>query len=579
MIRVWRSPDSAFGHFTRQVAPWREETVTALDVYTDAELERIAASGFNAVWVHGVLGHVARTSVFPELGEHAELHQKRLNALVERARRHGVEIFMYCQPGRALPSSDAFWRKHPEAAGQRESFSGDDGEEIEVLALCTSTDEVKRHLSEGAAELARRVPGLGGLIMITASEFPSHCWARRGRIVLADGTDAVAAMECPRCAKRKPEAVVAEVIQLIRDGVRSVSATWKIVAWNWSWSFYVQPPCAEIIEALPKDVILMADFERGGRKVVDGKEIVVDEYSLGFAGPSGQFQASLEVARRRGLQVMAKLQFGTTHELATVPNLPVLGNVFAKADAARRLGLAGFMGCWNFGNMITANTAAFNAFLSGTLPAGRDDALRAFAADYFLGCDPGLAAAAWLKFGEAMDYYPFSIPFLYAGPANFAFVLPLNPGPLTGKPVGRSWLMDERGDDMAAALTGADVDEVAASLERLSALWLEGLETLRQALRPCVCRHAREELDSAEVCWRSFRAAATFTKAYRLRRSWSGQAVPEFRALVADQLDNLLGVLPILRRDPRFGYHIEAHGYQYDADQVARKIEELQHAL
>ena len=37
-------------------------------------------------------------------------------------------------------------------------------------------------------------------------------------------------------------------------------------------------------------------------------------------------------------------------------------------------------------------------------------------------------------------------------------------------------------------------------------------------------------------------------------------------------LENLREVLPILQRDIRFGYHVEAHGYQYDADEVAAKI-------
>ena len=51
--------------------------------------------------------------------------------------------------------------------------------------------------------------------------------------------------------------------------------------------------------------------------------------------------------------------------------------------------------------------------------------------------------------------------------------------------------------------------------------------------------------------------------------------LPEYQAIVRDELENLQAVLPILKRDQRFGYHIEAHGYQYDAATVAAKIETL----
>ena len=48
--RVWRSP---FTDFCAASHDTNDETVTANAVYTDEELARIAASGFNAIWVHG----------------------------------------------------------------------------------------------------------------------------------------------------------------------------------------------------------------------------------------------------------------------------------------------------------------------------------------------------------------------------------------------------------------------------------------------------------------------------------------------------------------------------------------------
>lgn len=576
-IRIWRSPASDCGYFSPDA--WHEETITALNTYTDAELSSIAASGFNAIWIYGQLNHVVRTAVFPELGTDAELHQQRMNALTERARRHGIMVFMFCQSPLSIPCDDPFWHHHADVAGQIETITEAGGREIKVQALCTSTDKVKNYLYQSAAELAKKIPDLSGVIMITASELPAHCWSKRGRVIQADGSFARVAIECPRCSRRKPETVVSEIIQLLREGIRSVNLGWKIIAWNWSWTFYLPSPCNEIIAALPSDVILQVDFERGGHKIIAGKRRTIDEYSLSFVGPSEQFQKSLEAARNNGLQVMAKLQFGTTHELATVPNLPVMGNVFAKADAVRDMNLAGFMGCWTFGNMITANTAGFNAFLAGKLPPDRDDALRTFAAEYFPGCNAYGVAAAWLKFDEAMDHYPFSIPWLYSGPANFSFILPMKPAPLSGKSLGFSHMLDERGDDMGAVLSDYSIEEIIAEFEQLAAIWFDGLQLLRAALDNCTHIHACEELNTATVCWHSFRSIVNFCTVYALRREWSDTKLLAYRVIIADELENLQEVLPVLQQDSRFGYHIEAHGYQYDADGVAQKIDNLQRQL
>lgn len=91
MIKIWRSWKSAFGEFSREFIPEKEESWNVTDIYTDGELERIRRAGFNAVWVHAQLNHIVRTGIFPELGEYAVEFRKRLNILTERAARHGME--------------------------------------------------------------------------------------------------------------------------------------------------------------------------------------------------------------------------------------------------------------------------------------------------------------------------------------------------------------------------------------------------------------------------------------------------------------------------------------------------------
>lgn len=578
MLKIWRTPFSAFGVSSRRQNDLEDETIHAVDAYTDDVLANIAAAGFNGIWVHGLLHHLVSTPDFPEFGPHAAVHQQKMNQLIERAAGHGVRVYIYMQPPRAIPvEEEAFWRRHSDIGGQEEELNGDTSEVFKVRALCTSTPQVKQYLRQASSALARALPGLGGVILITASEYPAHCYSRRGRILGAAGEVIESALECPRCAARSAPEVIAEVIKLVRDGIREATQSMDVIAWNWSWTFFAPSPCLEIINRLPQDVSVMADFERGGWRITpDNRRQWIDEYSIGFAGPSEQFTATLAATRRRGLTMLAKLQFGTTHELATMPNLPALGNLFIKADFIRRNKLAGFMGCWNFGNMLTANSAGFNYFLSAGAPETQLPALEAFAALYFPGCRPDLVREAWLKFGAALEYYPFSIPYLYMGPTNYALGYLSHPAPLEGKSAGRSWLNDERGDELQECLCGFTIGEITRDLDRLAAIWRDGVTLLRQGLNCLDHCHAREELANAAVCAAVFQSTANLFRFYKLRRHWREELRKDYRSIAEAELKLLREALPYLEEDRRLGFHSEAHVYMFDAAKIRSKIQAIE---
>jgi hypothetical protein len=304
---------------------------------------------------------------------------------------------------------------------------------------------------------------------------------------------------------------------------------------------------------------------------------MVDEYSLSYPGPSERFLGSFYVARRAGLRTIAKLQIGATHELATVANLPLIGNLYEKARAMRRLGIRGYMGTWNFGNRITANPAAFNRFfLAKRLPLKRR-AMTDFARDYLPGCDAASAVEAWRQFVRAMDYYPFSIPFLYGSCVNWSLGYPLKPGPAADTPSGRAWLLDKRGDQLKHG--AFSLAKVIHALGRVARLWRPGCVLFDKAVAACSCAEARLERDNAWMAYHSFRSAWNSYRVFRLRQAWSDTMLPEYRRIIADELENVEAALPIVQRDPRFGFHIEAHGYMYDAASVARKARSLRRQL
>lgn len=576
LIGIWRSPYSDFGKALKVANDLQDETFTAVNAYTDEVLSGIAGSGFNAIWVHGLLQNLVPSGVFPEFGKHSRKHIKNMRSLIVRAARHGLKVFVYMQPPRGINVKHAFWKNNMDVGGTVSHCVSDDGYKVEMRALCTSTQKVKDYLRTSPERLIREIPDLGGVILITASEYSSHCYGHFhcSEFYPKHRTGKPFPIECPRCRQRHPVDVVSEIIQLFRDGVRAVSKNVQIIAWNWGWTLYEKDPCAAIISSLPKDVVLMSGFERGGTKVILGKRRLIDEYSLSFAGPSGRFLRSFCTARKHGLKVMAKLQIGTTHELATVPNLPLIGRLHKKAMEMRKLGIDGFLGCWNFGNMLTANTAAFNSFFNAERPKSKKKALSEFASTYFPGCDASAVVQAWEQFETAMNSYPFSVPFLYRSPINYSLAYSLKPGQAAGTPMGRSWQMDKRGEDLRHSfLYGCyTLSEVIKGVEFLSKKWKIGATLLERVLKNSECEEARQEIDNAWVCYHIFRSTWNTYRVYRLRRRWTDSKLPAYLRIIRNELTNLKAAFPIVEADPRFGYHSEAQAYMFNAASIRKKI-------
>ncbi len=569
MIKIWRSWKSKFGEFLREFDPKEEEAWDVAEVYTDRELEAIREQGFNAIWVHVQLNHIVRTDIFPELGTYAEEFQRRLNLLIGRAEKHGIKVYFYMQIPRGLPAEHPLWKSHPECGGLPDLYEDNKEEKILMIPMCTSVPLVGNYLREASRELARKIPHIAGVILITASEYPSHCYGRAGRIK-PDGT--FAPVDCPRCTQYAPGEIIVNVLHYVSNGIHEIQPSVKVVAWNWSWNFFEESPCVGILRKLPRDVELLVDFECGGH-LPEGTP--VEEYSISYAGPSERFLETCSEAAKCGKNVYAKLQLGTTHELAVVPNLPLIGNIRRKALNLLKAKAAGFMGCWNFGNMPSANVAAFQYFFEHP-----DAGLESFAKKYFSDCAETKVAGAWRKFAEAMQFFPFCNSWLYYGPMNFSPAVPLNPGPLSGIPGGRSWLSTPvRGDDIGKAFTAFTPDETIEKLDRLVILWDEAVELLRSGLFSSRTVHAEEELSSALAAGLLFRSSLHFVQAYRLKSSWTDASMKEWLKIACVERENLKKLLSVVESDPRIGYHIEAHEYLFTEKDVRGKIQALSYFL
>ena len=567
-LRIWRSPYSDF---------YKDETLHAAEVYTQDYLEELASTGFNAIWIHAYLRDVAPTRVFPELGRNSAAHLRGLRTVMRRGERAGIRLFLYMQPPMSMPARAAFWRKHPEARGVTNEKSGPSGG---TSAMCTSEPKVRAFLREAAETLSLRLPGLGGAILITASEYLAHCYSQYP--IQHDITywpKPTKPLGCPRCAQRHPREIVEDVVKSIHSGFDAAGNGAEVIAWNWSWSMYEKDPQKQIVGMLPRDVTLMAGFERGGFKTIFGKRRVIDEYALSYAGPSERLVASVKAARHRGMKTMAKLQIGVTHELGTVPNLPLIGNLYEKARAMRRLKATSYMGCWNFGNMLTANTAAFNAFLGAKRLPPRPQALTGFARDYLPGCDVKGVAKAWEIFGEAMDNYPFCIPFLYEAPLTYAVAHPIEPAPLRPAGVGPAWRLVERGDELRGTFGCYSLGEIIKGLGALTRIWWRGAKCFEDAIAGCEAPAAQQERNSVRMAGHCFHSSWNLYKAYQLRKEWSSSHLEPLRAIMRDECEHLPDALRIAETDRRMGFHSGCQRYLFTPSGIRKKLRRLKQFL
>lgn len=585
-LRIWRSPDSDF---------YGDEIRRAPIVYTDEVFEGIAAAGFNAVWLRGKLRDLCRSSIFPELNrDDADERVASLREVIARGQRYGVKVFLFFNEPLAVSADDPFWQKYSGVAGQRHR---DYGEKHDVLSLCTKTEPVQRYLRESTSALFREAAGLGGVILITASEYHTHCWSHHALYSLNDGLQQIgpSTIECPRCRDRSPAEIVGELATIWRDAAQRYSSSPQVLCWNWSWSMWYPDPQAEIFDHLPDGIEVLLDCERGTDVKRRGQTLDVDEYSLSVIGPGERFCESKRVAEQYGYPVNAKMQLGTTHEIATVPNLPLLENLHAKLLQLTNQRVAGIMGTWNFGCSLTLNTAAISLYCQDPDQfADTNVFLNELARGYLGTGDTASVRLAWKAFGEAFDHYPFATAFLYLSPLNYAPAYPLRLR-YEARPMGASWLAHDWGDRLNDSLPAdMSVAEVADALNDVASRWHEGLVCYAQALESpgndeLHRTHRVEELSCARMIEVQIGCCANIYHFHAWREARMeelGLAVPcdiplneDGREILEREYELSRKARELCLRDDRLGRHQECQAYLYNAGTVAFKMKHLRKML
>lgn len=570
-IRILRSPYSNFYH---------RDIEDSVNTHPDWYLESLKEHGFNGIWLHCILRNIVRCRQFSEFGKKEKEQIDALNKIIEKAAKYNIRVFLYfCEP-RGFKDNETFWKNNSDVRGQPFSFKNAGFLDGTYYALCTSTNRVKDYLYESSRNLFKKVQGLAGIFMITASEFHTHCYSHYPKWKLDKHSYTMGWLRnefiCERCRERNPSDVVAEIITIINQGIKSVNKNADVIAWSWSWNIIEPDPQKRLIQSLPEEIILMCDWERGGYKKLKNKKFIVDEYSFSYTGPSPRFKKQYAVAREKNIRVMAKIQVSTTHELVSVPYIPVPHLLAEKIEKMRKMNLEGYLGCWIFGGEISP-MSKIAGMMSKDKKISKSAAIRQVAQHYY-GKNSSAVTRAWKYFSYAWKYYPFSIPFLYYGPINYATIYPfylkksknfIIPSwqPL---PRDKNFHLRQSTDLSWAGSPPFTVRDVIYLLNKMLETWKKGINQLETVAKKQPSFSITKELNLAIHIGFLIESTKHIIEFCQLIGQIE-QNKKEVKKILERQLEIAEKETDIIQRY-KFGYHPEAHEFFITVEDLKRKI-------
>jgi hypothetical protein len=158
--------------------------------------------------------------------------------------------------------------------------------------------------------------------------------------------------------------------RMFAEALQEVAPKAKFISWTYAQRSWKRETVRQSCELRDPSVIHMQNFEDYCLVEQLGRQRIALDYWLSVVGPGQVMSDSLAINRRRGIQTFAKIQACTSHEISTVPYVPVPGLLYDKYRQMYENGICGVLQCWYFGNYPcfmnkAACELAFVPFFSG----------------------------------------------------------------------------------------------------------------------------------------------------------------------------------------------------------------------
>ena len=548
-----------------------------VDYYPDGYLNRLMHDGVNGIWIYSDFDSLLISSYIKEFGKGSEKRIEKLNNTIKKCKRYGIDVFLFAIEPIALTNSAVvkkhgdLIRKYPQVAGNR--FYEKRGNTVEEeIAFCTFTEFGKRYCEEAMEKLFTLCPELGGYMSITQGERVSSC-----STVYSD-QEMKWTNTCPWCSKYSKPEILAQKIEIMREGMRKSKTDAEFISWTYEHRLWNDKDIKSYVEKAPEDVVLMQNFEDNGRATQLGKTRCAIDYWLSYAGPSDMFKVTAKTATKLGKTVYAKMQICCSHELASVPYIPVPGIIYEKLTKAKKLGVTGIMGSWYFGNYPCLMSKAAEMLSSDQEYQDKEAFLRELASLYWKHSNVENVVKAWQCFEKAYKSYPINVMFSYYGPSHDGMVWELSLFPKNFS-LCRSWQLIDRvdGDRIGECLfAGHTIDEAVTLLKRINKLWGKGCKILSETDE--WHNKDNEQISVIKALGLLFDSAGGVVEFYRLRnllgygKGDSMRILAKMKAIALKEIENCKQMIPLCESDSRLGYHSEAEGYKFFPEKLRDKI-------
>ena len=511
--------------FTRMFSPRMTHSGWEVEKFPDVYLDQLAHAGMDAILVF-----IADP---PDVTRNGK---EDLNALVDRARLHGIDVYAYCWF--AVKAA----KVHPE--------------DPEALAWYEET----------YGSIVRNAPGIKGLVCVgETSAFPGR-----------DGHTAGFwwGKKSDRKEGRKTNGFYPTLewvpwLEKVTQATRKYKPDLDFLFWTYNWYWAPAEIRLPLLEKIPTNVTLHVTFEMGDvpiRKL--GVDTLVNDYSITRPGPGTVFRSEAEVARRRGIRLTSMSNTGgRTWDDGCVPYEPVpdcwIKRFRALRDAQSQWGLSGLMECHHYGfapNFIAE--LAKRAFTRETADDEIEPALRRIAARDFGAANRDAVLAVWKDWSEAFDWHSARYfdqgSVLRTGPV-YPFVLQGEPWPeplepqyewYDGRRYGNGWKYLGSGYGIPEDLLDAHTE----MSRREIVCWERGCARLREILKtvPDVRRaDAARMLANGEFHLHTVRTLLNVQRFTKLERAkdWHGVL-----AVLDDEERNVRETIPVVESDSALGW-------------------------
>ena len=536
------------------------------DFYPEPFLDRFVSEGINAVWFNApYLRDLTLTKWHPEQAEEKKRKYAKLQTIVDRCRRYGIKVILY----HVIPES---------VSHDAEPLASNPDMRGPVLyghpMLCPVFSGYQ-YLYDSFHQLFSSVKNLGGFLMIVEGEGAAIC----PDLLMKKEA------ECHAKCGLTGGVIYAKLFEAVNRGIKDAAPEAELTAWfylpfhNELFEYH-----EEAVRLSPEDIIFQFNAESGSAPVQLGKPRPIGDYWQCITEPSPTYKKFAGFTRKYNRRLSAKIQVGTSHEVGSIPYVPVPALTYRKYKKLQELGTTDVMQVWG-----TGGTPGMMNFTAGRLAftdCGKvsEEEFISDLANTLWGKEYAQTVIkAWTVFSDTYEQnYPYANMIQYFGPIADGVNWPLYAYP-SYVTLRSTWGMNNgiiSGDNICECLNNHTLDEVVLLLNKLSADWMSGVALLKD-LGDSLREDLKREIIRTEALGIQFTSAAHIMEFYQMRRDVfksSGDRnakIRRMKELVELEIAARKRMIELIRLEPVLGYNPEAGDHKYSEKTIRAGLDTM----